>query len=323
MVDTVRRGLASITVAADELLVSPSGSMLDEVEVPGDARRKLYALLHDFPARKVLIETRAETVTDTSTTEFATSLPNKHLGVELGLESCSPWVLRFCVNKGSHPDEFVRAASVLKSHGIETLANVCVGTAWLSPGEAVEDAVRTARWALERGADRIVLFPLHAKPFTLLGELYLKGRYLPPSLWSLVEVLRRLGPNLTAACEIAWYRNYYARGYTAGSPTTCPECREKVLALLDQYRANQSYEVVAALGRLDCACKDVWREELQSVPTTPLAARTLEGYQWLVREFHLEEWWASHGADLQLQLWDGPPTFDPEPEDSLGFIPRG
>lgn len=72
------------------LLVSPSGSMLDEWEVPAQAREGILHLVHTTSCRRFLCETRPETVTDAKIRQYSEILSNKVACVELGLESANP-----------------------------------------------------------------------------------------------------------------------------------------------------------------------------------------------------------------------------------------
>ena len=303
IVEAVRQGLAAIDVDVRELVVSPSGSMLDPLEVPINARRRIYTLINDFPAPKFTFETRAETVNGEAIKEFVESIPGKQLGVEIGLESSNGWIQRFCVNKGSHPKQFIEASRILTSNNINVYANISLGTAFLNPGESIKDALDSTRWALTNGADIAVLFPIHVKPYTLLAWLYQKGLYRPPSLWSLVEVLYQLGPELMSRTEISWYRNYYNDpSKVIASPTTCNRCQEEVLGLLDEYRNFQSPSVINQLRGIQCECKDAWKEEINNSPTLPLPYRVLETYRELANYFLPDNWWSLHNSTLQHEL---------------------
>ena len=308
MVDAVRQALDAVNVDVTELVVSPSGSMLDPIEVPVCARRRIFPLISDFPASQFTFETRPETVTPDAVKEFAESVLGKRLGVEMGLESSNAWVQRFCINKGSHPNQFIRAAEILTEHGVDVYANVSLGTAFLSSSEAINDAVKSVRWAFDNGSDIAVLFPLHVKPYTLLGWLYERNLYYPPSLWSLVEALRRLGPGFMDRTEISWYRSYYDDdSKIVASPTTCNLCRKDVLELLDEYRDSRSPSVVDQLHAIQCKCKNIWRDGLGKRPATPLPERVFAIYKKLARQFLSADWWNIHGTALQHDLFDSFP----------------
>ena len=299
MVEAVRQGLVGAAPGVDELLVSPSGSMLDPREVPPAARRRIFALISEFPATRYTLETRADSITPEIVDELIASIPGKGLAIEIGLESSSAWVQRFCLNKGEHPDQFTVAINLLVSKHIEVYANVILGAPFLEPAEAIQDAVRSARWALAQGALAAVLFPIHVKPYTLLAWLYERQLYRPPSLWSLIESLHRLGANLSSRVTISWYRNYYTDKWKViASPTTCPTCREAVLNLLDEYRAQRSWAVVQELVALDCACKEEWRRTLETPPITGLPERVISLYRELALFFLRSGWWDRNGTGI-------------------------
>ncbi len=313
IVDSVRRGLEQIDVHVNELMVAPSGGMLDPHEVPLEARRRIYALVRDFPAETFLIETQPETVTEQALAELVRAIPGKQLCLEMGLESSCPWVGHFCINRGHTPDQFKRGVDISHRYGVATYGNVSLGSAFLSPAEAIEDAVRTIRWIHDLGVHSAVVFPLHVKPYTLLDHLQAMGLYEPPSLWSLVEVLTRCADQ-SSRVEISWYRSYYDDDTKIRrSPHTCAGCYSQVLSLLDRYRAEQSAEAIAELDAVDCSCRTEWRKQMKQSPEAPLAERLISAYCLLVEKFGLEMWWANHGTQTQADVADtGPALMNPD-----------
>jgi len=303
IVYSVHQGLSAINIEVNELVVSPSGSMLDPQEVSPNALKRIYSLIHDFPAEYFLFETRSETITEDKIRELAESIPCKKLGVEIGIESSNEWVRRFCVNKGNLLNQFINAANILQKHNILTYANISLGTAFLSPIEAIYDTVDSIRWAFANGADICVLFPLHVKPYTLLAWLYQGLLYKPPSLWSLIEALRLIGNELMEKTEISWYRNYYDdESKVIASPTTCNRCQEEVLTLLDNYRNFRSPDIIYKLDKIKCECKDKWRESLKISPILPLPERVLGLYKRLSDDFLPDYWWSMYGEVLEYDL---------------------
>lgn len=314
MVEAVREALRTIREPVDELFVSPSGSMLDPAEVPVEARRHLLELMASFPSRKVCVETRPETVTGAVAAELATALSGKTVAVEMGLESSSAWIQRFCINKTCAPVDFCRAAASLSEHGIRVYANICLGAPFLSAEEAIADARQSTEWALTHGADLAVVFPLHVKPYTLLAWLHERDHYRPPSLWSLVEVLSRLDPALLSRVTVSWYRRDYGPGaHLIQSPTTCPQCLPRVLRWLDRFRESPSRRSLQPLIAEQCECRVLWREEVAAVPQKTLPVRVLEQYDKLAEDFGLSEWWTEHRAIVRSEALQSAPVVDLPP----------
>lgn len=315
MVAAVRDGLATLEQNGRTLLLlSPSGSMFDDWEVPADARRRILELASQTCSRSILCESRAETVTEKHVAEFARILDGREAGVEIGLESANPWVLKYCINKGMDLNDYLRAIATLGRYGVGSTANVLLGAPFMSEAESIDDAVKSIQWALSSGTSQAVLFPAHVKRYTLLQWLWERNMYAPPSLWSLAEVVSRLGPHLASKVTISWYRNYLvdreAHDNTEdlsflASPATCPRCREAVVDLLDQYRDTGDFSIMTSLLSFDCDCRRQWRATIEKPICTRLAERVAVTYEAIGRDVLGEYWWLSHGADVTKGVLKG------------------
>lgn len=325
MVGSVADGLAEVAgLAPRTLLVSPSGSMLDDAEVPPAARRAILQLVAASVVPEILCETRAETATDAAVAEWADTMAGKRSHIEMGLESADPWISTWCLNKTLDRAHYSAAVERITARGVGVITNVVVGTPFLTAGEAIEDAARTVAWALAAGSTSVALFPLHVRGWTVLEWLWRSDRYAPPSLWSLVDVLRRLGPELVDRITISWYRDYDADlpreaddpTRALASPTTCPRCAHVVLDALDRFRAGGGWSVVETLDAFACPCHDQWRRTLGGVGgPDALRNRVAEGYEALGRDVLGATWWTRHGTDVVSSLTgsSGPTGAPPAP----------
>jgi len=303
MVSYVRSGLSSIDRPIDELYVSPSGSLLDPREVPPIALREIYRLVREYPTDRFSFETRVDTLTEDKLEELATVLSDKRIAIGFGLETADPWVMRYCVNKMSSPADFENAAALARGRGLQVYANVALGSALLTEREAVDDAVRTVEWALVKGADLAIVFPMHVKHGTLLEWLHVRGLYSPPSLWSLVEVLRSLEPTLLPRVNISWHRSDY--GNDPGvvvSPTTCPACENRVLAALDTYRATPTRAAILELAALDCTCRESWVKGFERTPEASREDRLLANYDAISEGLGMQGWWSQNKLRIRSAL---------------------
>lgn len=288
MVGYVQRGLTSIDRPIDELYVSPSGSLLDPKEVPVEARRQILASMADAPASRLSFETRPETVTSSAVEDVTRALTGRAVAIGFGLESADPFVLEYCVNKHGTTDAFVQATRFLAASRIDVYANIALGSAFLTEAESIADSVASVSWALDNGAKLALLFPMHVKQNTLLAWLHARGRYHPPSLWSLIEVLQRLDETLLPKVSISWYRDDYGSTRNViARPTTCPRCEAEVLRALDRYRAAPGVESIGALRALRCDCRSRWRFSLEGAPARPLPDRVRDELVLLNQELGL------------------------------------
>lgn len=308
VVEDIRAALRGVQLdGKSTVLVSPSGSMFDPREVPDEIRASILTAVAETEVGTVVCETRPETVDDESMREFVAAISPKAGVIELGLESADPWVLQWCVNKRLDPEEFRRAVEVCHRHGLRVLANVSLGTAFLPEGMAIRDAERAVRWAMECGVDGCVVFPLHVREWTVLAWLWRHGWYQPPSLWSLVEVLRELAEDYPRAVTPAWYVDYNADLPQASvgmpvlvSPTTCPYCLGQVVRCLEQYRDRADPVVLDEMVSTACSCRDVWRA---ATAESGLDLREVaRAYGDLGASVMGREWWATHGTQVVDEL---------------------
>jgi archaeosine synthase beta-subunit len=141
---------------------------------------------------------------------------------------------------------------VLSQAGARLLAYVLIKPLGLSEAEAVDDAVATARYVHEVAARhgvraRVAFQPVFVSPGSALEGEFLAGRYEPPSLWSVVEVVRRAhahGELLVGLSDEGLEPRRL--------PSACPRCTPLVRAALARY--NQTRDL-AALAVPDCSCR--------------------------------------------------------------------
>jgi radical SAM enzyme (TIGR01210 family) len=118
--------------------------------------------------------------------EFARSVGGR-LEVAMGLETIHPraWPR---LGKQASPDDFAAAAARLREAGLGVRAFVLVGAPFVPAQESVEWAVRSAEWALDRGAEVVALIPVRGGNGEL-ERLAALGEFVPPGVRDLEAVL--------------------------------------------------------------------------------------------------------------------------------------
>ncbi|HEY3450441.1 MAG TPA: hypothetical protein VGK67_29065 [Myxococcales bacterium] len=177
-----------------------SGSFFADPEIPPDARARILERLgREGGVSRVLVESRPEFVRAADLAAARAALGPRQLEVGIGLESCDDRVRDVLIHKGFGLSEFEKAVAALGAHGVRLLVYVLVKPLGLSEREAIEDVIATARYVFSLAhrlgvAARIALEPVFVAPGTKLEKEFLEGRYQPPSLWSVVEIVRRVHP---------------------------------------------------------------------------------------------------------------------------------
>jgi hypothetical protein len=269
-------------------ILSPSGSMLDNSEVPPEARRMLYELARKTPCRPFGFETRVETVTRGKLAEFRVCMGDRPLFVEMGLESADPLILKYCLGKSTDLHSYAGKIEMMCEYDIEPVCNILLGIPFLTHEEALNDALRTVRWAFNQGFSRAVIFPVHVKRYTLTEKLVETGRYACISLWGLIRVLGTLPADLLKRTTIAWHGNLGEEALmdVIQSPETCDVCRNRVLELLDRFSGSCDVETIGELQAITCACRDAWELALEAPVGSGLSERLKVGYLALARGSH-------------------------------------
>jgi radical SAM enzyme (TIGR01210 family) len=305
-ISAVKEGLAGLPPNIAELFLLASGSLFDTCEVSPTVRREIYKLVDKYPVDYFGLETRAESVTKAELS-LLKEMVDKSIGIEMGLESADPWIREFCVNKGNTLEDFISASAIIKEYNFECMANITLGNAFLTSDEALDDAVRSTKWALDNGADTVVLFPIHVKPYTLLEWLYNKGYYKPPTLWLFIEALYQIGSERISRVDISWYKSGYSDDRKIiASPDSCYECSPAVYTLLDEFRKQRSFDVVERLRNLECTCKQRPSGFMQD--TQPLKVRVLDIYGVLAKDFGLTDWFNENYANIK-NIMEGVPCY--------------
>ncbi|MDY0062762.1 MAG: hypothetical protein RBU45_23330 [Myxococcota bacterium] len=229
-----------------------SGSFFADDEIPAAARSAMLARLGGLGLRRVLVESRPEHLTPEKLEAARAALGETELEVGIGLESADDRVREVLVRKGFSRPQFERAAALLGRAGARLLAYVVLKPPGLAEQEAIEDAVRTISWVHATGRQhkvptRAALEPIFVPAGTALEREFLAGRYQPPSLWSVAEVVRRahlFGEILVGLSD---------EGLAAGRiPAGCPRCTSMLRQALGRYNRERRVELLVGLVCPDC-----------------------------------------------------------------------
>lgn len=271
-----------------ELIVTPTGSMLDDREVPATLREQIFQLFRQTECCDFFIETRIDTITLEKLESMRRHLRAERLNIEIGVECCQDWVLRNCINKNMKCADIGAAVEMIHNTQMCVCANVGIGIPFLSERCSIELAKHSIRQLFAAGVDYVVLFPYHVKPGTLSAWLWERQLYQCCSLWAVVEVLSAFAAKDLERIQISWYRNYYEQeGKVLASPGAAPGCIEEVLSLLDQYKNHPGAASLAPLLAFSGGDRAEWRQALLRQPSGIDFQRIREQYCLLAGYFNI------------------------------------
>jgi radical SAM enzyme (TIGR01210 family) len=249
-----------------------SGSVLNEGEVPQEALDGILAeVAEKDEIEKVVLESRPEYCSEEKIESIRKRIGSRTLEIAMGLESCDDRVLTMTLNKGFLVSDFRRMVESIRQY-VRVRIYVLLKGPFLTEGEAVEDAVASIRFAETLSPSEIHLEPATLQEHTLLYSLYNAGMYRLPWLWSVYEVLRRVG---TESRVYVSPFNHMPR--PAFIPENCPECTESVRNLIIEHY-NLTFDL-DPLEQYRCSCRKEWEEALSEQDPRPLDERVLQGLQ--------------------------------------------
>jgi archaeosine synthase beta-subunit len=238
-----------------------SGSYFNAEEVPELAQSAMLALAaarHEVAS--LLVETRPEYVTAARLERALSACRGKPLEVGIGLESANPEILSRRIHKGYTWEQFAAAARLMAGAGAGLVAYVLLKPINTGEREAIEDSVATAHKVFALGHElkcptRVALEPCFVAPQTPLYHAFEQGRYRPPWLWSVAEVLARVAPLGRVLVGLS------DEGMNASqTPHNCEHCTGRFRQALAAFNRTQD---AAGLSAIACECHKHWLTEAQ------------------------------------------------------------
>jgi radical SAM enzyme (TIGR01210 family) len=149
----------------------------------------------------------------------------------------------------------IKAIERLKSRGGFALTYVFLKPLGLSEREAIEEAVRTIEYAFNKGSDEISLSCAFVQEGTKTAKAYEDGKFRPPWLWSIIEVIRR-----TKHLGSVRVGSFKDEPLPIAIPNNCSKCS---LAIEEALRKYNLIRQISIFDALDCECKKQWIEEIE------------------------------------------------------------
>ncbi len=235
-----------------ELFLYNGGSFFNPREIPVKFARYLFKAVKDHPTlNRVMVESRVEYISPKNIAEALKILDGKKLMIGIGLESQNSYTRNKLIKKGLSLDDFQKTVMMIKDSGAQALAYVFLKPLGLSEEDSLENAWQTIRYCHYLGIDEIEMSCAFIQTGTKMAEAYARKEYSPPTLWTIVEILRRaniegwtisIGSFGDEPPPIAIPRN------------DCPDdCSAEIYPLLEDYRQTGKFD----FARLPyCSCRN-------------------------------------------------------------------
>ena len=259
----------------ESILLGASGSFLDVNEIPEALQTAIMNLVYTSEIQNVIIETHYKSISIDALNRVVHCLPDRRIELEVGLETVNTWLRTHILNKDIDLSRFSDTISIAHRFNMTITANLLLGIPFLSEAAQIADTKESINWALLKGVDYIVVFPVNIHPYTLFEWLYMKGQINPISLWVLFFLLASLNDLQMKHLTISWYGNrsiYYSDNHKSIPLCACDSCRRILADFFDDFSQNKDLRHRRkAITRLEglpmpCTCRDSVKKALESKP---------------------------------------------------------
>jgi hypothetical protein len=253
------------------------GSLLNEKEISCEAVRYIFGSLNKCSGvQKIIIESRAEYVTENSVSNMKSVYNNGIVEVGIGIESTNNVIREICHHKGLENFSLVKnAIEILHKYNFKALAYVNFKPIFLTEQEAIDDAIKTTIDCFEMGFDAVSIEPTSLQNYSLANHLYQIGQYRVPWLWSVRDVVQGVYNKIKNKELDIRLGGYFDEDVLSGSqgvgyenrneifPTitslNCDKCSNKFIECIKNF--NMTYDLQTLYDIENCdKCYKIWED---------------------------------------------------------------
>jgi len=265
------------------------GSFFDVGEIQISLRKYIFERIADNRSKSKYIwfitESRLEYINEENVKEMINIL-GEDINIEIGFgfESSNKLIQEGCINK-RFPENYKDKIRLLKSYNIILDCHIIIKPPFLTEMEAIDDTVKSTRYIFDNDlADLAIVMAMNEKPLTLVGKLISKGKYELPSIWSVVEIIKRLGPDI---CSETRFFGFITNNAEVKTVKGCNECSDKIMPTILNFTGDvkEFHDIIKTADSIDCKCKREWKQKIKFKPKSTLAERIATGIDELAKEY--------------------------------------
>ena len=238
------------------------GNFFDDSEFSPELRKYLLTTIAEISSiKRVLTESRRSEITIKKLQRARKCLRDDQiLEYALGYETITPKIRNQILRKGVPERHLDEALDICKKAGVDFVAYVLIKPPTLSESESIKEAINTALHVLQKAKTkdvtaRVAFEPVFVTKGNILEELFLKGQYTPPKLWSIVEVIKQTAKKLkTNNTKGKLFIGLSSENLSVHQTTeNCGKCDKHVIEAIQKFNQTQD---ISIFKNLDCKCKN-------------------------------------------------------------------
>lgn len=225
------------------VLLGASGSFLDKEELPEKLQYDIMKRISQSHMKEIFIETHCNSFSELTLQKIRKIFSEQCVHIEMGLETITAEFQTNILNKIISLENLKYIIDKIHTYHMFVDLNVLFGMPFLTIGQQIEDTRKTINWALENGADDIIIFPINIQPYTVFEWWYARKYITVPSLWGLFALLLNLNDKELMHICLAWYGNrsiFYSQNKKTIIPYSCSECRESLISFYEDFTLNRN-----------------------------------------------------------------------------------
>lgn len=253
------------------------GSLLNREEISVETVKYIFSTLNEYKGvKKVIIESRAEYVTDDILSEIA-SVYDGILEVGIGVESTNYEIRELCHHKAIDDDNIIKiAVEKLHKYNMKALAYVNFKPIFLTEKEAIDDAIITSVDCFRKfGFDAVSVEPTSLQDNSLANHMYNLGLYRVPWLWSLRDIIHGIYSNIDSCKLDIRLGGYFDEEILSGSQgagfqnrneifphmtsSNCGYCTNEFVEAIKNFNMTYDVNELDKVKPCEC-CYSLWEE---------------------------------------------------------------
>lgn len=248
------------------------GSLLNEREIEAELRGYMLKKIASIPhIKRLIIESRAEYITEEILDEIEELLPHTTVEIGVGVETARDDIRELILNKGVTTEGLVEVGRKFRGRKTQLLAYVLLNPPFLTETESIEDTISTIEFAMEIGASIVSIEAVSIQHLTPVSFLSEAGYYTPPWIWSIFEIVKRTTHH-KLDIRIGGFEFFpIPKEFTSN----CSACNEEMINRINEFNRTNDLKVIE---NLTCSskCDLLWKEELKKTDRRSLPERVIK-----------------------------------------------
>lgn len=285
---------------SDMILLGASGSFLDNKEISENLQYEIMNRIAKTHMQEIYIETHYKSISDSKLQKIHEIFFKKYVHIEMGLETTVEEFQLNILNKVISLTKFKNTIHQIHTYNFYVDLNILFGMPFLTAKQQIEDTLNSIHWALENGADNVIVFPINIQPYTIFEWWYVNGYITVPSLWGLFVLLHKLTDRELSCVYLAWYGNrhiIYSSQKKTVIPQACPICQRQLISFFNGFVENNNLSYRKKyIDRFDakifsCECQQRFINELEDKTNTNITSKLTSAHK------ALERWVKKHATE--------------------------